>query len=218
MCPSPCRSDIDYDQILVPITGARVSDEMMVLACQLATEKKSSIDGLYVIEVPLNPPLDARLVTEREQAEKVLGLGGGHRRPVQGEVHAARGDRASPPATPSSSRRRERRSEVIILGTVRKRRIADRVFGRTRRLRARPRAVRGTAEPGAQGLSDRGLGRVAQDGTSAQRATTSQPAPPPPEAADEAWRAEVIAKTGEVNMYVVIAGCGRRARAWRATW
>ena len=56
------QADIDYDQILVPIVGSRVSDEMMVLACQLATEKKSSIDALYVIEVPLNLPLDARLV------------------------------------------------------------------------------------------------------------------------------------------------------------
>ncbi|MCX5743572.1 MAG: PLP-dependent transferase, partial [Proteobacteria bacterium] len=34
--------------------------------------KKSSIDGMYVIEVPLNLPLDARLTAERERAEKVL--------------------------------------------------------------------------------------------------------------------------------------------------
>ena len=70
--PETMQSDIDYDQILVPIVGSRVTDEMMVLACQLATEKKSSIDGLYVIEVPLNLPLDARLVSERAKADKVL--------------------------------------------------------------------------------------------------------------------------------------------------
>ena len=51
------QSDIDYDQILVPIVGSRITDEMMVLACQLATEKKSSINGLYVIEVPMHLPL-----------------------------------------------------------------------------------------------------------------------------------------------------------------
>ena len=67
--PESMQADIDYDQILVPIVGSRVTDEMMVLACQLATEKKSSIDGLYVIEVPLNLPLDARLV-ERARARR----------------------------------------------------------------------------------------------------------------------------------------------------
>ena len=68
--PESMQQDIDYDQILVPITGSRVADEMMVLACQLATEKKSAIDGLYVIEVPLNLPLDARLRQEREKATR----------------------------------------------------------------------------------------------------------------------------------------------------
>ncbi len=70
--PLSMQADIDYDQILVPITGTCVSDEMMVLACQLATEKKSAIDGLFVIEVPLNLPLDARLINERAKADKVL--------------------------------------------------------------------------------------------------------------------------------------------------
>ena len=70
--PISMQADIDYHQILVPINGTRISDEMMVLACQLATEKKSSINGLYVIEVPLNLPLDASLVNERAKADKVL--------------------------------------------------------------------------------------------------------------------------------------------------
>ena len=39
--PVSMQADIDYHQILVPVTGSRISDEMMVLACQLATEKKS---------------------------------------------------------------------------------------------------------------------------------------------------------------------------------
>ncbi len=68
--PLSMQADIDYDQILVPITGSRVTDEMMVLACQLATEKKSAIDGLYVIEVPLNLPLDARLVSGAREGEQ----------------------------------------------------------------------------------------------------------------------------------------------------
>ena len=76
---------------------------MMVLACQLATEKNSSIDGLYVIEVPLNLPLDARLVNERAKADTVLKAGALDRLAVQGQVHAARGDGA--PGRPGDRRR-----------------------------------------------------------------------------------------------------------------
>ena len=53
---------------------------MMVLACQLAAEKKSAIDALYVIEVPINLPLEAPLAREREQADGGPGRGRGHRR------------------------------------------------------------------------------------------------------------------------------------------
>jgi hypothetical protein len=37
--PDTMKDDIDYDQILVPIVGSRVTDEMMVLACQLAPRR-----------------------------------------------------------------------------------------------------------------------------------------------------------------------------------
>jgi nucleotide-binding universal stress UspA family protein len=103
---------------------------MMVLACQLATEKKSAIDGLYVIEVPLNLPLDARLVNERAKADKVL------------KAAAVIADQFNVGFTPTVVTARqagraivetatERRSEVIMLGTTRKRRVGNLTFGRT---------------------------------------------------------------------------------------
>ena len=70
--PASLQEDVVYDQLLVPVRDTQVSDEMMVLACQLATERKSSIDALYVIEVPLNLPIDASLPEERERARQVL--------------------------------------------------------------------------------------------------------------------------------------------------
>ena len=128
--PQSMQSDIDYDQILVPIVGSRVTDEMMVLACQLATEKKSSIDGLYVIEVPLNLPLDARLVNERAKADTVLAaaalIASQFKVRFTATVITARSAGRAIVEEAES-----RRSEVIILGTMRKRRIADRAFGRT---------------------------------------------------------------------------------------
>jgi basic amino acid/polyamine antiporter, APA family len=128
--PEAVASDIDYDQILVPIVGSRITDEMMVLACQLATEKESSIDALYVIEVPMNLPLDARLVKERARAQGVLNAAkaiadqfGIQMRP---HVITARG-----PGRAIVDIAEERKSEVIIIGSVRKRRMGEFVFGNT---------------------------------------------------------------------------------------
>jgi nucleotide-binding universal stress UspA family protein len=124
------QADIDYDQILVPIVGSRITDEMVVLACQLATEKNSSIDALYVIEVPMNLPLDAPLTDERARADEVL----------QGAVTLASQFKIkmTPIVITARSAGRaivqeaiERRSEVIILGVMKKRRFTERAFGST---------------------------------------------------------------------------------------
>jgi APA family basic amino acid/polyamine antiporter len=128
--PETMQADIDYDQMLVPIVGSRITDEMMVLACQLATEKKSAIDGLYVIEVPLNLPLDARLVNERAKAEKVLQAAGliAQQFKVKFTPHIVTARQAGKAIVEEAI---DRRSEVIIIGTGRKRRIGNLVFGRT---------------------------------------------------------------------------------------
>jgi APA family basic amino acid/polyamine antiporter len=128
--PETMQADVDYNQMLVPIVGSRITDEMMVLACQLATEKQSSIDGLYVIEVPLNLPLDARLVNERAKAEKVLQAAGliAEQFKVKFTPHIVTARQAGKAIVEEAI---DRRSEVIILGTGRKRRIGNIVFGRT---------------------------------------------------------------------------------------
>ena len=128
--PASLQEDVVYDQLLVPVRDTVVSEEMMVLACQLATERNSSIDALYVIEVPLNLPIDASLPEERERARQVL------------ERAAQAADMFNVKLTPIIVTARSagraiveeaiaRRSEVIVLGSQSKRRIADKVFGRT---------------------------------------------------------------------------------------
>ncbi len=128
--PESMQADVDYNQILVPITGARVTDEMMVLACQLATEKDSAVHGLYVIEVPLNLPLDALLPEERDKADRVVT--------AAALLAKQFGVKFTPVVVTARSVGRaiveeaeRRRSEVIIVGSVKKRRIGERVFGRT---------------------------------------------------------------------------------------
>ncbi len=128
--PATMQEDIDYHQILVPIVGSRISDEMMVLACQLATEKRSSIDALCVIEVPIHLPLDAPLTGERERGERVLKAAAviASQFKVKLTPRIVTGRNTGRVILEEAAKRR---SEVIILGTVRKRRIADRVFGDT---------------------------------------------------------------------------------------
>ena len=128
--PESMQADIDYDQILVPIVGSRISDEMMVLGCQLATEKKSSIHALYVIEVPINLPLDAPLEQERQRAARALKAAGviASQFKVKLTPVVVTGRNTGRAIVEEATRRR---SEVIILGTARKRRIADGVFGGT---------------------------------------------------------------------------------------
>ena len=83
-----------------------------------------------MIEVPLNLPIDASLPEERERARRVL----------EQAAHAA--DQFNIKLTPVVVTARSagraiveeaiaRRSEVIVLGSQGKRRIADKVFGRT---------------------------------------------------------------------------------------
>jgi APA family basic amino acid/polyamine antiporter len=126
--PSAAVANVDYSQILVPIVGSRLTDEMMVLACQLAAEKEASIDAVYVIEVPMSLPLDTLLPEERQRAGRMLELAATIAAEfgvqMRGHVLAAR--QAGRAIVELSD---ERRSQVIIMGVVKKRRIAERIFG-----------------------------------------------------------------------------------------
>jgi APA family basic amino acid/polyamine antiporter len=128
--PLTAGQDIEYDQILVPIVDSRIANEMMVLACQLAREKESSVDALHVIEVPMQLPLDARLSAERARGRAVL------------ERAAAIADQFGVKAHPILITARQagkaivdtataRHSEVIVIGSRRRRQPGSRRFGKT---------------------------------------------------------------------------------------
>ena len=128
--PRTMQADIDYDNILVPIVGSRITDEMMVLACQLAAEKDSGIDAIYVIEVPIALPLEAPLPHEREQAKTVLAAAQliSEQFKVKLTPHIITARSVGKAIVEEAEKRR---SEVIILGSVRKRRVGDRLIGKT---------------------------------------------------------------------------------------
>ncbi len=70
--------EVSYRNILVPIFGTKLDDDIVATAGRLASAEQESgggegdtrIDVIYVLEVPLTLPLDARLPPEREKAAK----------------------------------------------------------------------------------------------------------------------------------------------------
>jgi basic amino acid/polyamine antiporter, APA family len=128
--PAAALSDVDYDRILVPVQGTRLSDEMMVLACQLAAEKDAVIDALYVLEVPMNLPLDASLPDGRARGKHVLDTAMAVAREfgVEAWPHLVS---ARSPGRAIEETAREWNADVIIMGAVRRQRVDGRLVGDT---------------------------------------------------------------------------------------
>jgi nucleotide-binding universal stress UspA family protein len=63
---------MEFNKILVPVTGTQVDDEAMRLACQLAKKNKGKIWAVYVITVKRSLPLDAEIEPEVRKAEDIL--------------------------------------------------------------------------------------------------------------------------------------------------
>jgi nucleotide-binding universal stress UspA family protein len=63
---------MEFNKILVPVTGRAVDDEVMKLACQLAKKNKGKIWAVYVITVKRSLPLDAEIRSETTKAEEIL--------------------------------------------------------------------------------------------------------------------------------------------------
>jgi basic amino acid/polyamine antiporter, APA family len=71
--------EVEYGSILVPVFGEPLDDDIMSTAGQLAAEEREEQDGgavieaIYVVEVPMSLPLDARLPDETvEKARQAL--------------------------------------------------------------------------------------------------------------------------------------------------
>ena len=61
-----------YQRILVPLSDEPGSESAVDLACRLAAEKRSAIAAVVVIEIPPTLPLDAHMLEEEEDAERLL--------------------------------------------------------------------------------------------------------------------------------------------------
>jgi nucleotide-binding universal stress UspA family protein len=58
--------------VLVPVQGTALSDRMVALGCQMAKARQARIEVIYVIEVPLTLPLDAKMPGAEATAKDVF--------------------------------------------------------------------------------------------------------------------------------------------------
>ena len=83
-----------YSSILVPMKLGEIGEEMVATAVKLAQERRSSVEALYVIQVPLDKPLDAEMEDAEERAAASIAeaklLGSDHGVQVNGETVRAR--------------------------------------------------------------------------------------------------------------------------------
>lgn len=63
---------MEFNKILVPVTGSTADDEVVKLACQLAKKNKGKIWAVYVLTVKRSLPLDAEIEPEVKKAEDIL--------------------------------------------------------------------------------------------------------------------------------------------------
>jgi APA family basic amino acid/polyamine antiporter len=73
------REELEYGSILVPVFGSELDDDIVGTAGRLAAEEADEGDGgamleaLYVFEMPMSLPMDARVPPERvEEAKRLL--------------------------------------------------------------------------------------------------------------------------------------------------
>ncbi len=63
---------MEFNRILVPVSGSKADEEAIKLACSLAKKSKAKIYVVYIIQVKRSLPLDAEIEPEIKRAEEVL--------------------------------------------------------------------------------------------------------------------------------------------------
>ena len=63
---------MEFNKILVPVTGTAADEEAMRLACWLTKKNKGKIWAVYVVTVKRSLPLDAEIEPEIRKAEDIL--------------------------------------------------------------------------------------------------------------------------------------------------
>jgi APA family basic amino acid/polyamine antiporter len=122
---------IEYRTIVVPVKRTPESEEALVAASRLASDRGSTIVVVHVIEVPLELPLDAELPDAEDEADELLDNAQAFVEQY-GVRAVSRLTRARSAGRAIVEEAERRNAEVIVLGAPRRELIGrERIFGRT---------------------------------------------------------------------------------------
>ncbi|GAC1444954.1 MAG: universal stress protein [Chloroflexota bacterium] len=111
------RESSRFARILVPVQGDVVSDRLVALASQMAKFRGARMDVLYIVEVPLQFPIDA--VSEEEQRlatatfERAARIANKYDVKISKSIHRAR--QAGPSIVQYA---RDHNADVLMMGDV----------------------------------------------------------------------------------------------------
>jgi APA family basic amino acid/polyamine antiporter len=122
---------VEYRTIVVPVLRTVESEEALIAAARLATERGATIAVVHVLDVPLNLPLDAELDEREAEAEEVLDSAQAllEQYGVRAVTRLVRARSAGPAIVDEAA---TRAAELVILGAPRGRRRGGKpIFGHT---------------------------------------------------------------------------------------
>ena len=122
---------MEATRILVPVNGEPATERTFRWACRLAKQNKAELHAVYVIEVPLELPLEAELGNAISEGERILerieSIGGEEKfKAVQAKFLRAR--HAGPALVQETE---DRHMDMVILGVPYRRRFGSCHLGST---------------------------------------------------------------------------------------
>jgi nucleotide-binding universal stress UspA family protein len=115
---------LEFHNILVPVSGTEVDEEVIKLACRLAKKDKARLMAVYVIPIDRTLPLDTELESEVDKAERVLdhmeSVAAGENCSLETDLLQARD--AAPTIVDEAI---QRETDLIVIGTTYQRRFGQ---------------------------------------------------------------------------------------------
>ena len=116
------------DRILVPVRGAPIDQDALLLSSEIARQSKAMLYVVYIIEVPRTLPLHASPDSEMDAAETVLSQMEStcERQHVKVETELLQARQTGPAVVAEAT---ERGADLIVMGMSYKRRYGDFTLG-----------------------------------------------------------------------------------------
>ena len=115
---------MEFQRILVPVSGTEADEEAVKLACRLAKTDKARVWSVYVIPIERSLPLDAEVEPEVKKGEDILDhvekVARGQSYPIETDLLQAR--EVGPTIVDEAI---EREIDLIVMGVIYKRRFGQ---------------------------------------------------------------------------------------------